>query len=91
MTRNKHPDKNIEKALKHAEDHDWRVEKSDGHPWGQMYCPYNNASCSSSGEWCRMSIWSTPKNPKNHARQLEKRVNKCVKSQNRQKKEDSNE
>ena len=39
MTRTKHPNKEIEAALKYAEEYQWRIENSNGHPFGQMYCP----------------------------------------------------
>jgi len=47
------------------------------HAWGKMYCPYNDVECRC-GEFCITSIWSTPKNPGNHARQLRRVVDNCV-------------
>ena len=78
MTRKKHPYKEIEKALCHAETKGWRIQQSKGsaHSWGQMLCPLNNAYCRA-GRYCRLSIWSTPKSPFDHARNLMKIVNKC--------------
>ena len=78
MSRNKHPDKEIEAALKHAERNDWRVEESNGHPWGQMLCSTKSTSCEGNGMWCRISIWSTPKNSHNHAQKLKKKVDSCI-------------
>jgi len=40
MARKKHPKKEIEEALKYSEKHGWRVEMSNGHAWGKIYCPY---------------------------------------------------
>ena len=74
MTRPKHPNKDIEKALRYSEEKGWRVAKSQGgtaHPWGRIYCPLQ------SREGCRMSVWSTPKNPTNHAKQIRRIVNLC--------------
>jgi hypothetical protein len=50
-------------ALQHAESHGCRVEKAgrSSHAWGRVYAP-DGASI--------MSIWSTPKSPENHARQI---------------------
>lgn len=64
MSRNKHAKKDIEEALQYAEIKGWRIENSKGHPFGQMYCPYNDSdkTCESNGKWCRASIWSTPSN-----------------------------
>jgi len=83
MTRKKHPNKEIEEVLKYAEVRNWRVENSNGHPFGQMYCPYSRSisTCESSEKWCRVSLWSTPKNTGSHARQLKKVVDRCMKKQ----------
>ena len=34
--------------------------------WGKMHCPCNDDGCRC-GEFCIACIWSTPKNPGNHA------------------------
>ena len=67
MARTPHPDKDIEKALRVAEESGWRVERSGSHAWGKIYCPYNNADCRC-GEFCITRVWSTPRKPGNHAR-----------------------
>jgi hypothetical protein len=59
MPRKRHANKDIEDALAHAESQGWRIEKSRGHAWGRMYCPFNDADCRC-GEFCVASIWSTP-------------------------------
>ena len=43
----------------------------------QLYCPYNDTECRC-GEFCITSIWSTPKNPANHSRQLRRVVDNCA-------------
>jgi hypothetical protein len=62
MTRSSHPKKEIEAALKHAEEEGWRVEVGGSHAWGKIYCPYNDDECRC-GEFCIASVWSTPRNP----------------------------
>jgi hypothetical protein len=42
-----------------------------------MYCPYDDPECRG-GEFCIASIWSTPRNPGNHARQLRRVVDNCA-------------
>jgi len=64
-----HPNKVVRDALQYASDNDWRIVQGGSHAWGQMYCPYNDKTCRC-GEFCRASIWSTPKNPENHAKQF---------------------
>ena len=50
----------------------WRVEPtSSGHRWGVMRCPEE------SRDGCQVSIWSTPRNPENHAKQLRRAVERC--------------
>ena len=51
----------VEEAIRHAEDHGWRIEVGGSHAWGRMYCPYNDQECRC-GEFCITSIWSTPRN-----------------------------
>lgn len=82
MARPSHPKKEIEYALRYGETRGWRVEAGGHHAWGKMYCPYNDNECRC-GEFCITSIWSTPRNPVNHARALRRVIDKCT-SQQRQ-------
>jgi hypothetical protein len=77
MDRVRHPKKEVEEALQHAEARGWRIEVGGSHAWGRMYCPYNNPDCRC-GEFCITSIWSTPRSLGNHARQLERVVDNCA-------------
>lgn len=77
MARKRHAKSEVESALKHAESKGWRIETGGSHAWGKMYCPYNDDACRC-GEFCIASIWSTPKNPGNHARQLRRVVDNCT-------------
>ncbi len=76
MARTPHPDKDIEKALRLVEEQGWRIVRGGSHAWGKIYCPYNDADCRC-GEFCITSIWSTPRNPGNHARALLRVVTNC--------------
>lgn len=71
MNRPRHPDKTIEAAVRYAEQLGWRVQMSNGHAWGRLFCPF------SSRDGCIVSVWSTPRNPDNHARHLRKTVDDC--------------
>src|ERR1700730_13886265 len=77
MGRARHPKKEVEDAIRHAEENGWRVEVGGSHAWGRLYCPYNDTDCRC-GEFCISSIWSTPKNPGNHARQVKRVVDNCT-------------
>ena len=77
MARAKHPKKEIEAAIKHAEEHGWRVTVGGSHAWGRLYCPYNDSECRC-GEFCITSIWSTPRNASDHSRQLRRVVDNCT-------------
>ena len=77
VARNRHPNKDIEDALRHAEMSGWRVEVGGSHAWGKIFCPYNDSDCRC-GEFCITSIWSTPKNPGNFARKVLRVVDNCT-------------
>lgn len=77
MARSRHPSKEIEAALRFAELNGWRVEQGGSHAWGQIYCPYNSRDCRC-GDFCRISIWSTPRNPENHAKAIRRVVTHCA-------------
>lgn len=77
MARTRHPNQEIETALQHAENNGWRVETGSGHCWGRICCPENNKSCRN-GMHCITSIWSTPRNASNHARQLRRIVDNYI-------------
>ena len=68
MARAQHPKKEVEKGLKDMEAAGWTVRPTAaGHRWGKAEC----------GSGCSVSIWSTPKNPQNHANQLRRAVSRC--------------
>ena len=73
----KHPNKEIQAALKYAEQKGWLIKVGGSHAWGKILCPYKDQECRC-GEFCITSIWSTPKNPSNHARQIRRVVNNCI-------------
>jgi len=76
MPRRSHTKQEIEDALRYAESRGWRIEVGGSHAWGKMYCPYNDKECRC-GEFCIVSIWSTPKNAGTHAKQIKRVVNNC--------------
>jgi hypothetical protein len=41
-----------------------------------MFCPYNDKTCRC-GEFCVVSIWSTPGSAGNHAKQVRRVVDNC--------------
>ncbi len=67
-----HPNKHIREALKYAEQKGWTIRKSSGraHAWGVIYCQHGHRAC-----W--ISIYSTPRNPENHARGIRRTVDRC--------------
>lgn len=77
MVRPAHKKKEIEAALKHAEEQGWRVVAGGSHAWGKIYCPYNDSECRC-GHFCITSVWSTPKSAANHARLLRRVVDNCI-------------
>jgi hypothetical protein len=71
-----HPNKHIREALKYAANHGWEVVEGGGHAWGKMYCQHGHGDC-----W--MMIWSTPRNPENHAKRIRKVVDACPEADGR--------
>lgn len=82
MARKPHPKPEVEMAIRHAEENGWTIKEGGSHAWGRMYCPYNDATCRC-GEFCIASIWSTPKNPGAHGRQLRRVVDHCARERAR--------
>jgi len=72
-----HPNKEIRSALAFAEAAGWTVKKSGprAHAWGTIKCGYGHRVC-----W--MAIYSTPKNPQNHAKQINRKVKACPDANN---------
>jgi hypothetical protein len=81
MARKKHSKKEIENALVYAEEQGWRLEVGGSHAWGKIYCPFNDKQCRC-GDFCVSSIWSTPKNATNHAKQIRRVVDNCTARKN---------
>lgn len=71
MSRPRHPDKEIEKAVRYAESLGWRVEISRGHAWGRLFCPL------ATPDGCIINVYSTPRSGQNHARHIVKDVDHC--------------
>ena len=71
MARNRHSNKHIEAAVEYAESLGWRFEKVTGHAWGRIFCPH------ATRDGCMISLWSTPRVPENHARQVRRKIDSC--------------
>lgn len=77
MNRPKHPKKEVESAITFVEACGWRVQLSEGHAWGRIYCPFNSVQCRG-GEFCIASVWSTPRDATAHGMQIRRVVENCV-------------
>jgi hypothetical protein len=86
MGRNKHSKPEVEQALRHAEANGWTINVGGSHAWGKMLCPFNDKECRC-GDFCFTSISSTPKNAGNHARQLRRVVDNCIRLKQSQEEE----
>lgn len=69
--RKRHKHKEIEKVVKYAASLGWRVREGSGHVWAYLYCPRADRS------GCKVGVWSTPKNPEDHARKVRRQVDSC--------------
>jgi hypothetical protein len=65
----RHPDKDIRKAIKDAQDTGWKTEKArgTGHRWGTVSC----------GHGCAVAISGTPRRPGDIAKRIREAVKKC--------------
>lgn len=77
MTRSRHKSKEIEAVIRELEALGWQVVEGKGHAWGILRCPANSTDCRC-GEFCQMSVWSTPKNPEQFAKKLRQKALACV-------------
>lgn len=68
----RHPNKEIRAAIEEMIQAGWRIEKREGHSWGCAFCPGGRAGCRPP-----TSIWSTPRVPEHHARQLRRAIEHC--------------
>jgi len=71
MARPRHPNKEIEAAVSYAESQGWSCIKIKGHAWGKLQCAFHDR------EGCTLFVWSTPRVPENHARQLRRDIDRC--------------
>lgn len=71
MARPRHPNAAIEAAVRYAEDHGWTFRKGGGHAFLVGKCP------AKSRDGHAMSVWSTPKSPENHVKQVRRKVDAC--------------
>ncbi|HET6568803.1 MAG TPA: hypothetical protein VFG50_12625 [Rhodothermales bacterium] len=69
-SRNRHPKKDVQKAIDYALERGWRLELRGGHTWGILYCPHGH-------QQCRSRISSTPQNSGNQAKRIKQDVNRC--------------
>jgi hypothetical protein len=71
VARPRHPCKEIEAAVQHAEELGWRVTIGGSHAWGFLWCPRQDRN------GCRRRVDSTPKNPEGYARLLLRIIDRC--------------
>lgn len=69
-----HPNKEIQKAIDYAIAKNWTIQGSgkSSHAWGRLKCP------ETSRLGCLISVWTTPRVPENHDRQIIQTVDKCT-------------
>lgn len=68
----KHPNKSIQAALEYAKKHG--LGNSAFWALSSLFC---RLRCKQGHTEHQMSIWSTPRNPENHAKQILRKVKEC--------------
>lgn len=73
MTVPNHPNKEIRKVINEAVSKGWRVIETgkSSHAFCRLYCPEK------SRDGCKISVWRTPRNSSNHARQIKNKIEAC--------------
>lgn len=92
MGRNRHDKKEIEAAVRYAEDAGWKLDLvHKKHTWGKLKCPHyeespvgdnpmahqGNHRCRG-GVKCKLTVNSTPRNESVHANQIRQAVDGCI-------------
>jgi hypothetical protein len=67
--KDRHPDKDIRKAIKDAERAGWKADRSKGagHRWGTLSC----------GSGCAVALAGTPRRPGDIAKRIREAIKKC--------------
>jgi hypothetical protein len=68
MTYGVHPKKEVRDAVGYAKDHGWDPQPGGSHRWGILWCPAHIHF---------VTVWSTPKDPGNHAKAIRRAVDRC--------------
>ncbi|MBI1346984.1 hypothetical protein GC163_11920 [bacterium] len=66
----KHANKHIRDAIEYAQEKGWTLRPGH-HAFCILYCPAGMRG------GCQKSVWSTPRNPEAHARDIRREVDKC--------------
>lgn len=86
MASKKHPNKEVDAAVRFAERCGWKLVSPgrSAHCWGRLLCPNGsvNISCRC-GEFCMISVWSSPRNGLSHASSIQRAVAKCILTEGR--------
>lgn len=70
--RPRHKDKDIEAAIRYAEENGWEYVRPGHHPWGVLHCPLHTP------DGCHINVQSTPAVPRHHANDIRRRVKRCT-------------
>lgn len=67
-----HPNKTISQAIQYAIDNGWHIVPSgkSSHAHCRLRCNFGHSDH-------QMSVWSTPRNAENHAKQIIRKVDEC--------------
>ncbi|MBG2876876.1 hypothetical protein I4902_12890 [Proteus alimentorum] len=71
----KHPNKHIQSAIEYALEHEWVWIASGSH--SHTFCKLRCGNPANEHKDHQISIWCTPSNMENHAKQIIRKVNQC--------------
>lgn len=69
---NKHPNKHIRAAIEYALQHGWQMV-----PAGKSAHAFCRLRCIRGHTEHQISVWSTPRQPENHAKHILRKIKEC--------------
>ncbi len=71
MARDRHSKKELEALVQYAEQRGWEVRQGQRHAKFKLYCKHHDR------DGCKVSVWGTPTDVDDHARDLRRAIDRC--------------
>ena len=71
MARDKHSKKELEAVVEYAEQEGWEIRPGKRHAKFKLLCKHHDR------DGCRVSVWSTPSDVGDHAKDVRRAIDRC--------------